>query len=160
MIRTTSAYAENTSRHATVPGWAWNYLRVRGEYWILSTWTLWIMELPPRTRRIRRSAHAHPIFPGTTSAYAENTSVLMPIFSWNWNYLRVRGEYLACGAGHRWEQELPPRTRRIRGRWGFASIQNGNYLRVRGEYNYTLSARRVNWELPPRTRRIHDAASE
>ena len=49
---TTSACAENTQ---TVPNPAQNirnYLRVRGEYFPASSWPWWILELPPRARRI------------------------------------------------------------------------------------------------------------
>ena len=70
-----------------------NYLRVRGEYPLLSLyiWVWW--ELPPRARRILHPAVATRPLHGTTSACAENTcrrirGVLLPR-----NYLRVRGEY-------------------------------------------------------------------
>ena len=53
----------------------WNYLRVRGEYWILGLGRLGYQELPPRARRIREYECAHVGFQGTTSACAENTLV-------------------------------------------------------------------------------------
>ena len=70
-------------------------------------------ELPPRTRRIL-SFWGHPdAVHGTTSAYAENTTIIGDAAPGVVNYLRVRGEY-----GHHLHpalicRELPPRTRRI-----------------------------------------------
>ena len=51
---------------------------------------------------------------GTTSACAENTSVTIATKSCKWNYLRVRGEYKHMKLDHSFEEELPPRARRIR----------------------------------------------
>ena len=70
---TTSAHAENTpyrpQNHATVR----NYLRARGEYPLIASRAAWVLELPPRTRRIRFGfARGRPNL-GTTSAHAENT---------------------------------------------------------------------------------------
>ena len=78
----------------------------------------------------------------------------MPCQMLNWNYLRVRGEYVRMGIVFRFQSELPPRARRIpscrssgRPNRGTTSAcaentvadfrgvgGNGNYLRVRGEY--------------------------
>ena len=91
---------------------------------------------------------------GTTSACAENTLRCQRHPVRNWNYLRVRGEYVGCGSKQRVGCELPPRARRIPtdspprpGDIGTTSacaentsqpFTNGsniwNYLRVRGEY--------------------------
>ena len=50
---------------------------------------------------------------GTTSACAENTSCI-PHHRDEWrNYLRVRGEYEIMPASSGFEEELPPRARRI-----------------------------------------------
>ena len=49
---TTSAYAENTASGEGGVFLQWNYLRVRGEYYIPVRWAPRISELPPRTRRI------------------------------------------------------------------------------------------------------------
>ena len=51
-----------------------NYLRVRGEY--ESAWSMpnMVVELPPRTRRIRVCLVDAQHGGGTTSAYAENTA--------------------------------------------------------------------------------------
>ena len=54
---TTSAYAENTWLFFNPILWAWNYLRVRGEYNHNTTSPAETWELPPRTRRIP-TAHA------------------------------------------------------------------------------------------------------
>ena len=75
---------------------------------------------------------------------------------------------------HSFEEELPPRTRRIRGVLSFVTVDGGttsahaentphhppgrslrrNYLRARGEYwNFQRQTPRTE-ELPPRTRRI------
>ena len=112
------------------------------------------VELPPRARRIRNlSARAYPS-PGTTSACAENTDVGGVLIVRNWNYLRVRGEYVNgwCANGH--YRELPPRARRILTLCTIRTLPYGttsacaentvvrscggvarrNYLRVRGEY--------------------------
>ena len=71
---TTSAYAENTVVSRLICKQARNYLRVRGEY--IESWTAkrWIVELPPRTRRIPDNYDIMIVSAGTTSAYAENTS--------------------------------------------------------------------------------------
>ena len=110
---TTSAYAENTGsglRWWRAPG---NYLRVRGEYSMLTQLGREHTELPPRTRRIHLSTRARYFCSGTTSAYAENTPARVQLPKIEGNYLRVRGEYgdqkgLGAEGG-----ELPPRTRRI-----------------------------------------------
>ena len=52
------------------------------------------MELPPRTRRILGQGVEVVGFPGTTSAYAENTVAMNPRHHGGGNYLRVCGEYL------------------------------------------------------------------
>ena len=51
---TTSAYAENTWWEVSMPSMVWNYLRVRGEYAEAREKKIGMLELPPRTRRIRR----------------------------------------------------------------------------------------------------------
>ena len=49
---TTSACAENTSPPQRWRFPHWNYLRVRGEYCMISIMVFSNMELPPRARRI------------------------------------------------------------------------------------------------------------
>ena len=49
---TTSACAENTNPLHSLKGKPWNYLRVRGEYYIFYYTRLTGVELPPRARRI------------------------------------------------------------------------------------------------------------
>ena len=94
------------------------------------------------------------ILMGTTSAYAENTTVSAAQRPSPGNYLRVRGEYPGARFDKWRGEELPPRTRRIphdtvqktrKEGTTSAYAENtlditakdefaGNYLRVRGEY--------------------------
>ena len=96
---------------------------------------------------------------GTTSACAENTRVDSDMWTCGWNYLRVRGEYLASTVTVPGPSELPPRARRIRFARVVAHLFAGttsacaentgrnicpkrywrNYLRVRGEYPDRIS---------------------
>ena len=91
---TTSACAENTM--IWIPPWlnAGNYLRVRGEYCLPGMIRNSNMELPPRARRIQMVAGVKPTDCGTTSACAENTPHVRQLRYHDWNYLRVRGEYV------------------------------------------------------------------
>ena len=92
-IGTTSACAENTGDAYRPPSGSWNYLRVRGEYHY-QRWSLpWLLELPPRARRIRYILSRRSSSVGTTSACAENTVSCPTPRSRQGNYLRVRGEY-------------------------------------------------------------------
>ena len=95
---------------------------------------------------------------------------------YQWNYLRVRGEYTRISTAVRTKMELPPRTRRIPSSNAKVSFTCGttsayaentlkiltdlgvdrNYLRVRGEYNAVMAMNPFIAELPPRTRRIHN----
>ena len=113
--------------------------------------------------------------PGTTSACAENTNPGKSYPTKPWNYLRVRGEYIAYAKAYASKPELPPRARRIpedilagvvesgttsacaentRTR-RLGSCATGNYLRVRGEYRLKAGVIEKIMELPPRARRIH-----
>ena len=154
MIGTTSACAENTGQTARRSSPAGNYLRVRGEYRMMSMMVFSNMELPPRARRIPLSSHLEAGRWGTTSACAENTGWASAGDAYRWNYLRVRGEYSPGKTSTPGFVELPPRARRIpfdgmecanlRGTTSAcaentvsASVSSGftwNYLRVRGEY--------------------------
>ena len=111
---TTSAYAENTRSGGKMWFQDWNYLRVRGEYAEAREKKIGMLELPPRTRRIPGVASWCLAGVGTTSAYAENTSMMAIFSSITRNYLRVRGEYSSSTIFPRSHWELPPRTRRIR----------------------------------------------
>ena len=91
---TTSACAENTFPFKVKTNILWNYLRVRGEYWVVATPLLLQLELPPRARRIRLYYWGDDQDEGTTSACAENTSVGHMPKNYMRNYLRVRGEYM------------------------------------------------------------------
>ena len=91
-----------------------NYLRVRGEYLALTHINHTMMELPPRARRIQYRAPGDAKPDGTTSACAENTSRACERLRREWNYLRVRGEYMRVADGCITTRELPPRARRIR----------------------------------------------
>ena len=161
-----------------MPSMVWNYLRVRGEYSFRGKNVVSGLELPPRARRIRRGPREENRNAGTTSAYAENTSMMAIFSSITRNYLRVRGEYSSSTIFPRSHWELPPRTRRIRDKFRLSQTFNGttsayaentisragilrtggNYLRVRGEYWTALRAETLDGELPPRTRRIHASA--
>ena len=92
---------------------AGNYLRARGEYMPRRVLTTWLMELPPRTRRIRVTGGVDLSTIGTTSAHAENTLERKPPIGLLWNYLRARGEYFLDASALFIRSELPPRTRRI-----------------------------------------------
>ena len=171
---TTSACAENTFPLVSPVLAGWNYLRVRGEYGILTAVTIDVLELPPRARRIRPKTTHSTRRRGTTSACAENTRVDQRWGLKAWNYLRVRGEYTVHPIITNETQELPPRARRIRNdrccyrpcggttsacaentsRLGRLPRVTWNYLRVRGEYFDNGFETRLLMELPPRARRI------
>ena len=51
------------------------------------------LELPPRARRILVAGPYEGLYPGTTSACAENTGAPPHTLNGGGNYLRVRGEY-------------------------------------------------------------------
>ena len=88
-------------------------IRVRGEYSFTSTGLSPIAELPPRARRIQQTFMPAWENPGTTSACAENTERGSFIYKPEWNYLRVRGEYVGRLRRAMDDLELPPRARRI-----------------------------------------------
>ena len=90
-----------------------NYLRVRGEYCGGSKFTRSKVELPPRARRILNDQIQQRTDKGTTSACAENTYGGPQGGFHPGNYLRVRGEYLLRKNQPDFEEELPPRARRI-----------------------------------------------
>ena len=147
---------------------------MRGEYQLWRSLSCSPPELPPRARRILCKARAVISEIGTTSACAENTTLLVVTSPPPRNYLRVRGEYQPPGHLRHLLLELPPRARRIpnRFRCGFiaggttsACAENtvrlrdknhkgGNYLRVRGEYAISSGLVKPLMELPPRARRI------
>ena len=111
---TTSACAENTPHTPCYRESFWNYLRVRGEYKLFDATIDFIMELPPRARRIPNLNKQRRRRDGTTSACAENTNTTTGRPQSYGNYLRVRGEYLNRLNASFWGWELPPRARRIR----------------------------------------------
>ena len=110
---TTSACAENTILHAPFDWAIGNYLRVRGEYSLCGFDHSILPELPPRARRILFKMVRCDFHIGTTSACAENTISPCHRRCRDWNYLRVRGEYLLKAAEVGGGGELPPRARRI-----------------------------------------------
>ena len=110
---TTSACAENTGRYSCWSSRIRNYLRVRGEYPISRNRKGSLSELPPRARRIPRPMRCQGTPLGTTSACAENTRTRRLGSCATGNYLRVRGEYMACCPKRSRRWELPPRARRI-----------------------------------------------
>ena len=72
-----------------------------------------LLELPPRARRIRVLDSDPGTGYGTTSACAENTTDDTETINMHGNYLRVRGEYTGARALPASSTELPPRARRI-----------------------------------------------
>ena len=92
---------------------AWNYLRVRGEYFYADNENVYDAELPPRARRIHPIGLDGDVPTGTTSACAENTPHSSPLGANHGNYLRVRGEYFDSLKESVSGEELPPRARRI-----------------------------------------------
>ena len=72
-----------------------------------------LLELPPRARRIRVLDSDPGTGYGTTSACAENTNCSVVAVLLSRNYLRVRGEYCAFTSVEPHGKELPPRARRI-----------------------------------------------
>ena len=171
---TTSACAENTLLRLPSPPSCWNYLRVRGEYSMISCFSSGTKELPPRARRIQRKSNIPSGFKGTTSACAENTTADPHYMQRSRNYLRVRGEYYMIKVFTRSTAELPPRARRIPATGRLAHSLGGttsacaentakrhprpgpnrNYLRVCGEYQAFMMTWHCWMELPPRVRRI------
>ena len=151
---TTSACAENTCSKRPSGRLFGNYLRVRGEYRRRGHQKAEEAELPPRARRIPAKVWLDESDGGTTSACAENTTIISPTTSEKRNYLRVRGEYCCQESFHSPQPELPPRARRIHHLCLASHQQIGttsacaentrklltsrygrrNYLRVRGEY--------------------------
>ncbi len=111
--RTTSACAENTSWVSPAHSPVRNYLRVRGEYITVILSVAWVLELPPRARRIHPNLYEWDIHLGTTSACAENTGGCLVFVLHDGNYLRVRGEYNSFPTITDSRMELPPRARRI-----------------------------------------------
>ena len=87
---------------------------MRGEYWGEYARYEWLVELPPRARRILHAYIVACRTVGTTSACAENTGGALTAIKSIGNYLRVRGEY--ANGKDAWVNslELPPRARRIR----------------------------------------------
>ena len=171
---TTSACAENTGGCLVLVLHDGNYLRVRGEYGEARFFLFGDRELPPRARRIPTTPPPGAAGGGTTSACAENTFDLLPKALFEWNYLRVRGEYACREPMTCVNSELPPRARRIPEAITLAVIGAGttsacaentqmqmgwktpiwNYLRVRGEYGLYRHNISAHVELPPRARRI------
>ena len=150
---------------------------MRGEYRPFETAPTSTRELPPHTRRIRGVDFHHHIKNGTTSACTENTALAQKWECIQWNYLRVRGEYMQGSFATIGQEELPPRARRIHSRaslmvlaigttsacaentlmgFGYGCVHR-NYLRVRGEYYIAVYTPTKLAELPPRARRIRAA---
>ena len=67
---------------------------MRGEYDLDLLADDRILELPPRARRILKDCDDFGVRHGTTSACAENTTIIQNAKTNLGNYLRVRGEYI------------------------------------------------------------------
>ena len=147
---------------------------MRGEYLSYVDIPYPLMELPPHARRILFRCGVSRRATGTTSACAENTPFRPPGRRGEWNYLRMRGEYLFRHCGGVANKELPPHARRIleydpvrqQGKGTTSACAEntdqgspvletrGNYLRMRGEYSIAFPIRSITPELPPHARRI------
>ena len=151
---TTSACAENTATILEPTRPTRNYLRVRGEYLCLgSVWeTHW--ELPPRARRIRLLLQTTTLRHGTTSACAENTTLLPCGAVYIGNYLRVRGEYQPQQPPDQYRKELPPRARRIHPSIAPATTRGGTTSACAENTDVGRCVTAPPRELPPRARRI------
>ena len=86
---------------------------MRGEYASDPVPTPLTSELPPHARRIPTTLDNENASLGTTSACAENTYFYYTHSIMEWNYLRMRGEYLDVALAYRFLAELPPHARRI-----------------------------------------------
>ena len=113
LLGTTSACAENTFRDFDLLDPVGNYLRMRGEYALLSDMQQRFQELPPHARRILHHLAKGLPDQGTTSACAENTGNYEDSHNPWRNYLRMRGEYSVKLAVNSAIRELPPHARRI-----------------------------------------------
>ena len=114
-------------------------------------------ELPPRARRIQFQMKTMTIFPGTTSACAENTLAYRTARTLIGNYLRVRGEYAHRRTTATFAEELPPRARRIRFESVADFVHQGTTSACAENTNCTTCRAHTHRELPPRARRIRDA---
>ena len=113
LLGTTSACAENTAAGEIDYGIPGNYLRMRGEYFDGFRHRFGHWELPPHARRIQLHPRKPPTTSRTTSACAENTSFSGVGLPFDWNYLRMRGEYSNTALKVSGSTELPPHARRI-----------------------------------------------
>ena len=169
----TSACAEK--RLQAWPGLiqSWNYLRMRGEEFVLQPSPAFKAELPPHARR-RGGAEANTgPNNGITSACAEKR---FSQYRSPWlfrNYLRMRGEEYPPGSLIIPPSELPPHARRrVPSTMAHAAMhgitsacaekrvpeprkesRSRNYLRMRGEETGRIGKRRTMVELPPHARR-------
>ncbi|KKO84833.1 hypothetical protein VH15_10965 [Corynebacterium ulcerans] len=130
-----------------------NYLRIRGEKHTIGAVNDSNQELPPHTRRKVWRIFQYGASRGTTSAYAEKSSVRCMNIRYTRNYLRIRGESTVFVARLKATLELPPHTRRkvpvfteehmIKRTTSAYAEKSGsrfhepepgwNYLRIRGE---------------------------
>ena len=115
-----------------------------------------LLELPPRARRILKPAVQLFIWVGTTSACAENTDSLVVDVLCAWNYLRVRGEYWSVRSPGGVCMELPPRARRIRMFAAKLRAHAGTTSACAENTIQTELTLGIDGELPPRARRIPD----
>ena len=151
-----------------------NYLRMRGEYPEQDSIPAHWWELPPHARRIHDAYTQAEVAERTTSACAENTVDGAHLLAFDWNYLRMRGEYVFRTDLFAALLELPPHARRIRYAEAGCEFKRGttsacaenthqtktllstqrNYLRMRGEYIKEAAQGLSEPELPPHARRI------
>ena len=172
-LGTTSAYAEKSLKNQYQYLQDRNYLRIRGEEKSCTNCATPRAELPPHTRRRVGVDQGYCSIRGTTSAYAEKSTLNHPQIEGTWNYLRIRGEEGLAASRSMGVGELPPHTRRRaahdllqpfsngttsayaekRAMASFQSEGAGNYLRIRGEERHARHLLHHQRELPPHTRR-------
>ena len=98
--------------------------------------------------------HIEIILAGTTSACAENTLGVVIGFTYWWNYLRVRGEYMDRYQTLPGDLELPPRARRIPTAPAAPERPAGTTSACAENTWKRTASSAISPELPPRARRI------
>ena len=157
---TTSACAENTTPRLHACMARGNYLRMRGEYPEQDSIPAHWWELPPHARRIHDAYTQAEVAERTTSACAENTVDGAHLLAFDWNYLRMRGEYPALRRPRKIILELPPHARRIPIRFEEPGRSMGTTSACAENTAIGDTYGTSIWELPPHARRIPDKITD